>query len=104
MTLTSLTRATVLFATGVLLTAGTALAENNPAPLDDAKCGAAWTMASPGGDTLSKDKAEPYVLNFTMVDSDADGKISAAEFKKGCAGGQIKGADQTTAKDMEGSK
>jgi hypothetical protein len=104
MTLTSLTRTTVLLAASVLLTAGAALAENNPAPMDDAKCAAQWTMASPNGDTLSKDKATPYVLNFTMVDSNADGKISAAEFKKGCAGGQIKSADQATTKDMEGSK
>jgi hypothetical protein len=104
MTQTFPIRTTVLLAASVLLSAGAALAENNPTPMDDAKCAAQWTMASPDGETLPKDKAAPYVLNFTMVDSDADGKISAAEFKKGCAAGQIKAADRATTKDMEGSK
>jgi hypothetical protein len=104
MTQTFPTRTTVLLAASILLSAGAAVAENNPAPMDDAKCEAQWTMASPNGDTLSKDKAAPYVLNFTMVDSNADGKISAVEFKKGCAAGQIKSADRATTKDMQGSR
>jgi EF hand len=72
--------------------------------LDDAKCDAAWTMASPNGDTITKDQAVPYVIDFTMVDSDADGKISAEEFKKGCAAGAIKAANQDTTKDMDSGK
>jgi hypothetical protein len=32
----------------------------------------------------------------------ADGKVSAEEFKKGCAAGQVKAADESTVKDMEG--
>src|SRR5512134_1191357 len=34
------------------------------AVLDDAKCESVWKMASPNGDTLSQDKAVPYVVNF----------------------------------------
>jgi hypothetical protein len=58
-------------------------------------------MASPNGDTISKEQVTPYVINYTMVDSDADGKVSAEEFKKGCAAGQVKAADESTVKDME---
>jgi hypothetical protein len=68
--------------------------------LDDAQCDAAWTMASPHGDAISKDQAVPYVIDYTMVDSDADGKISADEFKKGCAAGAVKAANDATTKDM----
>ena len=92
---------------GVFLSAGFAFsahAVDEPKPLDDAKCDAAWTMASPNGDAVSKDQVTPYVINYTMVDSDADGKVSAEEFKKGCAAGQVKAADESTVKDMEGSK
>jgi len=86
---------------GVLLSAGFAFAAHavdEPAPLDAAKCDAAWTMASPAGDAISKDQVTPYVINYTMVDSDADGKVSAEEFKKGCAAGQVKAADESTVK------
>jgi hypothetical protein len=47
-------------------------------------------MASPNGDTLSGDKAVPYIVNFTIIDTDKDGKISAAEFKTGCGKGCIR--------------
>jgi hypothetical protein len=30
--------------------------------------------------------------------------VSAEEFKKGCAAGQVKAADESTVKDMEGGK
>ena len=33
-------------------------------------------MAAPNGETLAKDKAVPYVVNYEMVDKDKDGKIS----------------------------
>jgi hypothetical protein len=49
-------------------------------------------MASPAGDTLSQDKAVPFVVNFQMVDTDKDGKISQAEFTAGCGKGWIQQA------------
>jgi hypothetical protein len=58
-------------------------------------------MASPNGETLSKDKATPFVLNFEMVDTDKDDKISAAEFKAGCSQGWIQKADTSTVKEMK---
>jgi hypothetical protein len=53
-----------------------------------------------GRQDLSKDKAVDYVINYSMVDSDADAAISEDEFKKGCAGGWIKAGDKATVKDM----
>jgi hypothetical protein len=80
---------------------GTAQAANKAgAPIDAETCKAAWTLASPNGDTISQGEAVPYVVNFSMVDTDGDGKISADEFSKGCKQGLIK-ADSTTAKEME---
>jgi hypothetical protein len=61
-------------------------------------------MASPNGDTLSKEKATPYVVNFEMVDSSKDAMISADEFKAGCAKGWIQQPDAATIKDMNTSK
>ena len=70
------------------------------AVLDNAQCQSVWKMASPNGDTLAGDKAVPYIVNFQMVDTDKDGKISAAEFKTGCGKGWVQSADASTAKDM----
>jgi hypothetical protein len=99
MRLATLTRVTVLLGTGFLLAAAAQAADEKGAPLDDAKCQAAWTMASPNGDTLSKDQVVPYVLNYTMVDTDGDGKVTADEFKSGCGAGYVK--DSSTVKDMK---
>ena len=103
-------------ATAVLLSAGYAFAgAGAPVPegsqndassgrpsavLDDAKCQSVWKMASPNGDALAGDKAVPYIVNFQMVDTDKDGKISAAEFKSGCGKGWIQSADASTTKEM----
>jgi EF hand len=74
------------------------------AVLDDAKCQTVWKMAAPDGDTLSQDKAVPFVVNFQMVDTDKDGKISADEFKTGCSKGWIQEADAATVDDMKKSQ
>ena len=71
------------------------------APLDDAACQEVWKMASPPGDTLSKDKATPFVVNYAMVDTDKEGQISAAEFTAGCGKGWIQKADTSTVKEMK---
>ena len=70
------------------------------AVLDDGACQGVWKLASPDGDTLSGDEALPYIVNFQMVDTDKDGKISAAEFKTGCGKGWIQSADASTTKEM----
>jgi len=73
----------------VLLSAGSALAgagapvpekpEGGPpsgrpgAVLDADKCKA---LTEREGDTLSQDKAAPFIVNFEMVDTSKDGKIS----------------------------
>jgi hypothetical protein len=70
--------------------------------LSEAECTKAWETAGPDGDTLSEDKAAPYILNFQMVDTSKDAKISAEEWKAGCEKGWVS-ADASTAKDMEGT-
>lgn len=75
-----------------------ALAEDMAVPGD--KCDAAWSMASPGGDTISKDANVPFVMDFTMVDSNKDGAIDQDEFNKACSDGMVK-ADEATVKDMQ---
>jgi hypothetical protein len=32
----------------------------------------------------------PYIVDFTMVDTDKDGTVDADEFKAGCKGGHVK--------------
>ena len=59
-------------------------------------------MAAPNGDTLSKDKAVPYVVNFQMDDTDNNGSISHDEFKAGCGKGWIQQPDAATVKEMQG--
>jgi hypothetical protein len=92
--------ATFTFA-ALLLSPACVLAQTNMTPntmtsgrpsavLNDDQCQAVWKMASPNGATISKDQAVPYIVNFSMVDGDGDGSISADEFKAGCAKGMVK--------------
>jgi hypothetical protein len=81
----------------VLFAAGTAQAGDVAVPAD--KCDSAWSMASPGGDTISQGAATPLVLDFT-VDSNKDGAIDKDEFNKACSAGLVK-ADEATVKDMK---
>ena len=114
MKLTTLTSLAVLLGTTYAYAGGGApVPEGSQTPdpsgrpsavLDDAKCQSVLKMASPGGDTLSQDKAVPFVVNYQMVDTDKDGKISADEFKTGCSKGWIQEADASTVKDMKDSK
>ncbi|WP_045363472.1 hypothetical protein [Methyloceanibacter caenitepidi] len=72
--------------------------------LDNTECQKVWEMASPGGDVdLSEGKAEPFVLNFQMVDSDSNDRIKKSEFEEGCKKGWIKSADDSTMENMEGT-
>ncbi|HEU4476536.1 MAG TPA: hypothetical protein VFR71_07585 [Methyloceanibacter sp.] len=68
--------------------------------LSEAECTKAWETAGPDGDTLSKDKAVPFILNFQMVDTSNDAKISQEEWNEGCKKGWVS-ADAATAKDMQ---
>jgi hypothetical protein len=70
------------------------------AVLDDAACQSVWKLASADGDTLSSDKALPYILISRWSIADKDGKISAAEFKTRCGKGWVQSADASTTKQM----
>ena len=49
---------------------------------------------------MAGEKAVPYIVNFQMVDTDKDGKISEAEFTTGCGKGWVQSADASTTKQM----
>jgi sporulation protein YlmC with PRC-barrel domain len=68
------------------------------AMLDDSKCASVWSLTERDGDTLSEGKAAPFVVNFKLVDANADGKISEAEFKDGCKKGLVQ---ETTAEGAQ---
>jgi len=70
--------------------------------LSEAECQKAWETAGPDGDTLSQDKATPFILNFQMVDTSKDATISADEWKDGCSKGWVS-ADAATEQDMKGT-
>lgn len=93
MRVTTLTSIALLLSAGYVLAQGTSnnMTSGRPsAVLNDTQCKAVWTMASPNGATLSKDQAVPYIVNFTMVDVDGDGNITADEFKAACGKGMVK--------------
>ena len=87
MRLTILTCATIL----VGAVSGAQAADKGK-PLDYAQCKASWTIVSPNGAAISKDKPVPSVIDWTMVDSNKDAMIDADEFKAGCAAGWIAAA------------
>ena len=74
----------------ILLSTGYALAAGKGQPLDDATCQAKWTKVSPNGATISKDEVVPYIIDFTMVDTDKDGTVDANEFATACKAGWVK--------------
>lgn len=54
-------------------------------------CMALWNEADASASgALTKQQAQPFVTDFTAVDTDKDGKISNAEFMVGCSAGQVR--------------
>ena len=76
-------------ATVLIGAANVAQAAEKGKPLDDAQCKAAWTIVSPHGDAISKDKPVQSIIDFTMVDTNKDAVVDADEFKAGCKSGWI---------------
>ncbi len=61
-----------------------------PGPvLDESKCKTVWSLTERQGDTLSEDKAAPFIVNFQMVDTNNDGQITQDEFLEGCKKGLV---------------
>jgi len=91
MRLTILTSLALVVGTGCALAQTNSMTSGRPsAVLNDEQCQAVWKMASPDGATISQGQATPFIVNFSMVDGDGDGSISADEFKAGCAKGMVK--------------
>ena len=57
--------------------------------LDESKCEEVWSQTDREGDALSMGKAAPFVVNFALLDTDDDGKLTKAEFKEGCKKGLV---------------
>jgi hypothetical protein len=54
-------------------------------------CMELWNQADASATgALTQQQAEPYVTDFTSVDTDKDGKITDAEFMKGCSAGYVR--------------
>lgn len=63
-----------------------------------ADCDVMWKQAdSSSSGSLSASQAQSYVGDFKAIDSDADGKLSSAEFLKGCESGSLKSGASTGA-------
>ena len=82
-------RLAILACATVLIAASAAQAADKGKPLDAAQCKAAWTIVSPNGAAISKDKPAPSIIDWTMVDTNKDAVIDADEFKAGCTAGWI---------------
>lgn len=94
---------TTIAATVLMLTGGAAMAAEeatNPLPeggtsgrpsavLSESQCNEVWKAAGAEGDSLSKEQARDYVLNFKRVDADDNKKVSQEEFQKGCSKGWV---------------
>jgi hypothetical protein len=64
--------------------------------LDDAKCSAAWIKASPNGDPVYYEQAEPYIIEVAIVDMDGDSSISQEEFRTACVDGYMRSPEEIT--------
>jgi len=74
------------------------------AVLDEAKCDSVWNMTEREGDILSEGKAGPFIVNFTMVDTDRDGLITQEEFKQGCKNGWVQEKSATGSQRPTGTE
>jgi len=66
------------------------IAQAANAKISKAECDSLWGLAdSAGSGTLTSAQAQPYVSDFSKVDANADGALSAAEFSAGCKKGLV---------------
>jgi hypothetical protein len=81
-----------IFATGVA-------SAQTTSPSD---CMALWKEADASASgALTKQQAQPFVIDFTTVDTDKDGKISNAEFMVGCSAGQVRKTNSASSTSLE---
>lgn len=68
--------------------------------LSQEQCGSIWSRADTAGSgSLSDAQASEYVSDFSAVDTNSDGELSAAEFMAGCEQGLIRDSASTGAGD-----
>jgi hypothetical protein len=60
--------------------------------LDDATCQDIWAKVVGGGNSLSYQKAGPYIKNLELADPDNDNEISKTEFLDACKKGLVQSA------------
>jgi hypothetical protein len=73
----------------LLITMGYGIAAEQGKPLDKTACQAVWVEATEGDKDLTEEKADKYVVKFTLVDTNGDGRISDVEWKNACTAGLI---------------
>jgi hypothetical protein len=98
MKLATFTALTMLLSAGYAFAGGGAPVPPDPQPgppsgrpgavLDETKCQDVWTKAG-GTDSLSYDKAGPYITNLKLADPDNDGKFTKTEFMAACKMGLV---------------
>jgi hypothetical protein len=94
MTVKSIVGAATLTSFALLLSAAYGLAEpmtsGRPAAvLNDSQCQEVWSTAAMKDDTLPRDDAVPYIVNFWLTDADHNGQISKGEFGRACEKGLV---------------
>jgi EF hand len=97
MKLTPCAALTVLLGAGAAFAGGGAPVPETPqggppsgrpgAILDEKKCKAVWSLTEREGITLTT--AAPFMVNFQMVDTNKDGKVTLDEFMEGCKKGLV---------------
>ena len=94
---------TLLFLSAGLLLISRAEAHLQGHKLDDAQCSAAWAKASPDSKPVSHDRVAPYVIDYSIVDTEEDGTVSSEEFQAACVDGHMMSPEEV-AKAMETQK
>jgi hypothetical protein len=78
--------------TGAAQTASPSTSSGPTTVLDDATCQDIWAKIVGVGNSLSYQKAAPYIKNPKLADPDNDNEISKTEFMEACRKGLVQSA------------
>jgi hypothetical protein len=85
-----ITLTTIVVLAGVGFAVAKPMTSGRPsAVLNTAQCKDVWSLTERRGDTLSADKATPFIVNWHIADVNGDGQISWHEFRKACGKGLV---------------
>jgi hypothetical protein len=78
--------------TGAPPTASPSISSSPTTVLEDATCQDIWAKVVGGDNSLSYQKAGPYIKNLKLADPDNDNEISKTEFMDACKKGLVQSA------------